>query len=89
MPYTPPPAGQPLLRVRGVNHTFGTGEAKTQVLFDNNLEVMPGELVIMSGPSGRMCRDVQRLADCASISAVRRSSTERAISLNVSNSSCR
>jgi len=47
-----PPAGQPLLRVRGVNHTFGTGDAKTQVLFDNNLEVMPGELVIMSGPSG-------------------------------------
>lgn len=49
---TPPPPGQPLLRVRGVNHTFGTGDAKTQVLFDNNLEVMPGELVIMSGPSG-------------------------------------
>lgn len=52
MPYTPPPAGQPLLRVSGVNHSFGTGEAKTQVLFDNFLEVMPGELVIMSGPSG-------------------------------------
>ena len=50
--YRLPPAGQPLLRIRGVNHTFGSGDAKTQVLFDNNLEVMPGELVIMSGPSG-------------------------------------
>ena len=47
-----PPPGEPLLRVRGVNHSFGTGETKTQVLFDNNLEVMPGEMVIMSGPSG-------------------------------------
>jgi putative ABC transport system ATP-binding protein len=47
-----PPPGEPLLRVRGVNHAFGTGEARTQVLFDNTLEVMPGELVIMSGPSG-------------------------------------
>ena len=35
-----------------MNHYFGTGETRTQVLFDNNLEVMPGELVIMSGPSG-------------------------------------
>jgi putative ABC transport system ATP-binding protein len=52
MPNTLPPAGEPLLRITGVNHTFGTGDAKTQVLFDNDLEVMPGELVIMSGPSG-------------------------------------
>ena len=35
--YQLPPAGQPLLRIRGVNHTFGAGEAKSQVLFDNNL----------------------------------------------------
>jgi putative ABC transport system ATP-binding protein len=35
-----------------VNHYFGEGDTRTQVLFDNNLEVMPGELVIMSGPSG-------------------------------------
>jgi putative ABC transport system ATP-binding protein len=47
-----PPPGQPVLRVRGVNHYFGTGDTRTQVLFDNTLEVMPGELVIMSGPSG-------------------------------------
>ena len=30
----------------------GSGDTRTQVLFDNTLEVMPGELVIMSGPSG-------------------------------------
>ena len=52
MPPIPTPPGEPLLRIAGVNHTFGTGDAKTQVLFDNDLEVMPGELVIMSGPSG-------------------------------------
>src|SRR6185503_2322565 len=40
------------LRIRGVNHYFGQGETRTQVLFDNTLEVMPGEMVIMSGPSG-------------------------------------
>src|SRR5262245_2451657 len=47
-----PPAGSPVLRITGVNHFFGTGDTRTQVLFDNTLEVMPGELVIMSGPSG-------------------------------------
>ena len=47
-----PPPGEPLLRIAGVNHTFGTGETASRVLTDNHLEVMPGELVIMSGPSG-------------------------------------
>lgn len=51
-PSQPPPPGQPILRVRGVEHTFGTGDTATKVLTDNDLEVMPGELVIMSGPSG-------------------------------------
>jgi putative ABC transport system ATP-binding protein len=49
---TLPPPGSPVLRVTGVNHFFGSGDTRTQVLFDNTLEVMPGELVIMSGPSG-------------------------------------
>ena len=47
-----PPPGSPVLRISGVNHHFGTGDTRTQVLFNNTLEVMPGELVIMSGPSG-------------------------------------
>lgn len=47
-----PPPGEPLLRIRNVNFTFGSGDTLTRVLKDINLEVMPGELVIMSGPSG-------------------------------------
>jgi putative ABC transport system ATP-binding protein len=43
---------RPIVRVHAVNHYFGSGEARSQVLFDNHLEVMPGELVILSGPSG-------------------------------------
>jgi putative ABC transport system ATP-binding protein len=38
--------------VRGLNHTFGSGELKKQVLFDNELELARGEIVIMTGPSG-------------------------------------
>jgi putative ABC transport system ATP-binding protein len=38
--------------VRGLNHTFGQGEISQQVLFDVNLTVNPGELVIMTGASG-------------------------------------
>ena len=49
---TPTPCPGAMLRVRGVSHYFGTGEARSRVLTDNNLEVMPGELVILSGKSG-------------------------------------
>jgi putative ABC transport system ATP-binding protein len=47
-----PAAVQPVIRARGINHFFGEGENRKQVLFDNNLEVVPGEIVIMTGPSG-------------------------------------
>ena len=40
------------VEVHGVNHSFGEGEARNQVLFDNNIEITPGEIVIMTGPSG-------------------------------------
>jgi putative ABC transport system ATP-binding protein len=42
----------PLIRIRNLSHHYGQGEARKQVLFDNDLEVMPGEMVIMTGPSG-------------------------------------
>src|SRR5690349_19553012 len=40
------------LRIRGLQHSFGEGELRKQVLFDNNLDVYEGEIVIMTGPSG-------------------------------------
>ena len=42
----------PVVRINRVSHHFGEGEARKQVLFENDLEVMPGEIVIMTGPSG-------------------------------------
>jgi putative ABC transport system ATP-binding protein len=38
--------------IRGVNHHFGTGESRSQVLFENRLDIGKGEVVIMTGPSG-------------------------------------
>ena len=40
------------VRVRDLQHSFGEGETKKQVLFDNDLDVYRGEIVIMTGPSG-------------------------------------
>jgi putative ABC transport system ATP-binding protein len=44
--------GEPVLRVEGLNHYYGEGEARNQVLFNNNIEVPAGQLVVMTGPSG-------------------------------------
>ncbi len=41
-----------VVRIRHLNHCFGEGANRKQVLFDNNLEIGTGELVIMTGPSG-------------------------------------
>jgi len=43
---------EPLLWVHGVDHTFGSGPSANQVLFNIDLEVLPGELVILAGISG-------------------------------------
>jgi putative ABC transport system ATP-binding protein len=45
--------GSSALRVERLNHWYGEAvETRKQVLFDNNLEVAQGEIVIMTGPSG-------------------------------------
>lgn len=40
------------VKVGHLNHFFGEGELRKQALFDNQLEVRRGEIVIMTGPSG-------------------------------------
>ena len=43
---------QPIIEIRGLNHYFGKGILQKQVLFDTNLVIYQGEIIIMTGPSG-------------------------------------
>jgi putative ABC transport system ATP-binding protein len=45
-------AAQPAVRVEDLNHFFGEGESRNQVLYANGIEIDPGQLVVMTGPSG-------------------------------------
>jgi putative ABC transport system ATP-binding protein len=45
-------AGAPVIVVDKVNHYFGSGALRKQILFDVEAEIFPGEIVIMTGPSG-------------------------------------
>jgi putative ABC transport system ATP-binding protein len=40
------------VRVENVNHFYGEGDSRNQVLFDNCIEIKAGQFVIMTGPSG-------------------------------------
>jgi len=41
-----------VIRAQHLNHYFGQGQLQKQVLFDINLTILAGEIVIMTGPSG-------------------------------------
>lgn len=43
---------KPLISVANLNHHFGAGPLRKQILFDINTEFFPGEIVILTGPSG-------------------------------------
>jgi putative ABC transport system ATP-binding protein len=40
------------IRIQNLDHYFGHGQLRKQVLFNLNLEINTGEIVIMTGPSG-------------------------------------
>jgi putative ABC transport system ATP-binding protein len=49
MPYL---SSTTILEITNLNHYFGHSKLRTQTLFDINLTIKSGEIVIMTGPSG-------------------------------------
>jgi putative ABC transport system ATP-binding protein len=47
-----PPPREVAIQISGLNHYYGKGDAQKQALYDNELTVHRGEIVIMTGPSG-------------------------------------
>ena len=43
---------EPIVKITHLNHSFGQGALRKQILFDIHLEIYPGEIVLMTGPSG-------------------------------------
>jgi putative ABC transport system ATP-binding protein len=51
-PVEAPSAPPPAVSVERLDHHYGEGAARNQVLFDNCITIPPGQLVVMTGPSG-------------------------------------
>jgi putative ABC transport system ATP-binding protein len=51
-PSTPPVSSVPLVSVRGVHRTYGSGRTAVHALQDVSFDVLPGELVALVGRSG-------------------------------------
>ena len=43
---------EPLLQLDHINKSYHLGTEQVQVLFDINLQVMPGDFIAILGPSG-------------------------------------
>ena len=43
---------QKVIEIKNLNHYFGEGDLKNQVLYNINLDINQGEIILMTGPSG-------------------------------------
>ena len=64
----------PAVRVRGLNHFFGDGELRRQILFGVDFDIASGEVVILTGPSG--CGKTTLLSLIGGLRAVQEGSVE-------------
>lgn len=53
-----------VVEARGLNHWFGSGEAKKQALYDVNLSLTRGSFTVLMGPSGSGKTTVLTLIGC-------------------------
>ncbi len=51
-PVTKTSTSESAISVQNLNHYFGSGQLRKQVLFDISLQIQQGEIVILTGPSG-------------------------------------
>jgi putative ABC transport system ATP-binding protein len=49
---SPPPQDEPVIAIKNLDHFFGAGELRTQILYGISLDIMRGEIMILTGPSG-------------------------------------
>lgn len=52
------------IELKGLNHWFGSGDARKQAVFDVSLAIKPGSLTILMGPSGSGKTTVLTLMGC-------------------------
>ena len=51
-PGNSPTTPNTVISIRQLSHVFGQGALRKQVLFDIDLDIYPGEIILMTGPSG-------------------------------------